>query len=538
MFSELQALKWYKEQMTAKAHRKLTGKLVALVIIASVLGDAVVPYYTAKVLELLGRGADLRDFIVPLFCVLGGSVFVAFAIPYRQRVRRELQTKGQSALTEKINGIVLASPAATVRLKKMEVQGALKEFFDTWERMLYGFAEALLPLAAGFVGLVVVLCVLAPVALIPAFIMIALVVWVIWGSAPEIDKVWSIYKDREHAELAMTTGVMVSAQMLWLTKLLTVVRRTATTERSDAMDNYARLLLRRNNFMYGVSNATKVAVLVAAVVMVLLLGMPLTVALLLVFYAGDMTNRLSALFGLYEVFANGIVDASLLVRQLDESEPVGPELMGAKSEVRFQGVKVGLGPRPDGTFDKVITFRDITLPPGVTWIKGPSGKGKTTLVRVMSGCQPYLEGSVTIGGKEVREHDVRPVSFYGQQAYDRLPLTPESLFGESPNKGALALALWCAGYPEAPLRRKIDAYSGGELRRIFLALLIYQVIERDRERAGVLSLDEPTNDLDEECVTAVLRGIRWLADSDPDLRIAVVSHNPRIKEIADLEQEM
>ncbi len=50
-------------------------------------------------------------------------------------------------------------------------------------------------------------------------------------------------------------------------------------------------------------------------------------------------------------------------------------------------------------FDSRLIFSDysLALAPGITWLRGPNGKGKTTLLRLMAGSLAPNKGSISLG---------------------------------------------------------------------------------------------------------------------------------------------
>ncbi|MDG4782016.1 ATP-binding cassette domain-containing protein [Micromonospora sp. WMMD961] len=69
-----------------------------------------------------------------------------------------------------------------------------------------------------------------------------------------------------------------------------------------------------------------------------------------------------------------------------------------------------LGKQLSQGYGRHTVFRglDIEVRPGVTALLGPNGAGKTTLLRTLATVQPPIDGSLVIGGREVRsEADAR-----------------------------------------------------------------------------------------------------------------------------------
>lgn len=172
----------------------------------------------------------------------------------------------------------------------------------------------------------------------------------------------------------------------------------------------------------------------------------------------------------------------------------------------------------DPSGKELLQIDDLTIVPGDTvWIDGPSGIGKSTLLKALSGIWPYCSGKLVIPqGKIV---------FSPQKAY--LPL------------GSLAE---CVSYPEAPedmetiqnllqlvglnearhqeqLKKTTDVgddyrLSGGELQRLQIARILYA-------KPDWIFLDEGTSSLDTEAEEKLYHLIRTHL---PNSSIIVIAH--------------
>ncbi len=172
----------------------------------------------------------------------------------------------------------------------------------------------------------------------------------------------------------------------------------------------------------------------------------------------------------------------------------------------------------DPSGKELLHIDDLTIQPGDTvWIDGPSGIGKSTLLKTLSGIWPYCSGRLAVPqGKIV---------FSPQKAY--LPL------------GSLAE---CVAYPEAPedmekiqnllqlvglnearhqeqLKKATDIgddyrLSGGELQRLQIARILYA-------EPDWIFLDEGTSSLDIEAEEKLYNLIRTQL---PQSSIIVIAH--------------
>jgi len=140
----------------------------------------------------------------------------------------------------------------------------------------------------------------------------------------------------------------------------------------------------------------------------------------------------------------------------------------------------------------------------VTGILGPSGAGKTTLIRSIVGVQQVTSGSVTVFGRPAGSAALRPRTGYVTQAvsiYTDLTVTQNvRYFGAvlGVPKGRVAQVIDEVGLTDAA-DQLVGTMSGGQRSRVSLACAL--VGDPD-----MLVLDEPTVGLD-----PVLREELWTA---------------------------
>jgi putative ABC transport system ATP-binding protein len=158
---------------------------------------------------------------------------------------------------------------------------------------------------------------------------------------------------------------------------------------------------------------------------------------------------------------------------------------------------------------------------GLTAVVGPSGAGKTTLVRLLNRLDDADAGVVLFEGRDVREYDVLELRSR-VQLVGQVPVTfPGSVAHNVGDAGLLARV----GLEPSLAEREADRLSVGEAQRVCLA----RALAREPE---VLVLDEPTSALDIESKLAIERLLRGLADDG--LTVVMVSHEPRhAAELAD-----
>lgn len=160
-------------------------------------------------------------------------------------------------------------------------------------------------------------------------------------------------------------------------------------------------------------------------------------------------------------------------------------------------------------------------------IVGGNGSGKTTLAWIMAGLIAPTEGTCLLygvgktgEGSPVTEH-VGEVGLAFQHSRLQLqqPIVGDDIMavgGEKVGTGEVAHALEAVGLPREIAARRIDALSGGQMRRVVLAGLIAR-------KPKVLVLDEPLAGLDPDArdeVIALLAQLR--ADG---MTIVIISHD-------------
>lgn len=185
-----------------------------------------------------------------------------------------------------------------------------------------------------------------------------------------------------------------------------------------------------------------------------------------------------------------------------------------------------------GKSGDVPVLRDVSfeVPAGKVFaILGPSGSGKSSLLRLANRLRDPDDGRVLLDGEDVRSLDVlalrrrvgmlfqEPVLF-GESVEDNLRFASEA--------GDPAAALEQVGLPADLLTRGPGDLSVGQKQRVTFARALLAEPE-------VLLLDEPTSALDPRAVTGLLRLVRDLRDR-LGLTIVFVTHVvAHAKDVAD-----
>lgn len=168
---------------------------------------------------------------------------------------------------------------------------------------------------------------------------------------------------------------------------------------------------------------------------------------------------------------------------------------------------------------------------------GPSGSGKSSLLKLLSGLATPQEGQVWVAGRELdysrrkevtkvrRTHMGLVLQSYGlileESVYKNVELP--LLFADSrPSKqqrqDLVYQALILAAY-RGDDKKKVKKLSGGEAQRVALARALVT-------RPSLILADEPTSALDTDTATQVLASLRRCADEGAGILIA--THDERV----------
>jgi phosphonate transport system ATP-binding protein len=188
-------------------------------------------------------------------------------------------------------------------------------------------------------------------------------------------------------------------------------------------------------------------------------------------------------------------------------------------------------------------LRDITLdfaPRGVTAIIGPSGTGKSTLIRCINRLVEPSGGAVVLDGQDLvplRGRALRlarrriGMVFQEYNLVERLSVMENLLAGRL---GYVPLwRAWLRRYPQADIdrafalldavglpdhaTRRADALSGGQRQRVGIARALMQ-------RPALLLADEPTSSLDPRTAVEVMELLTRLT-AEEDVPVIVNIHN-------------
>ncbi len=186
---------------------------------------------------------------------------------------------------------------------------------------------------------------------------------------------------------------------------------------------------------------------------------------------------------------------------------------------------------------RVLDDVSLTVPTGQTHaLQGPSGIGKSTLLRVVSGLLAPDQGRVLISGRDVTSVPVheRSVGFVFQdsQLFPHLDVAGNIAFGlrmQGLERSLIGKSVveWLARVDLSDrAHQDVRTLSGGEIRRVALARAL-------APRPHVLLLDEPFTGLDAELRVRLADLVRELLHDTKTTALLVSHDDDDVRRVAD-----
>ena len=284
-----------------------------------------------------------------------------------------------------------------------------------------------------------------------------------------------------------------------------------------------------------VNKLTGVAVCAAAIVFYFGGTMELTNCLLMLlcsfilFEQLDSAGSFSSLFRSIDIG----VDKANAILTVEPMDIDGEELTPEQKDIALRHV--------DFSYDSKPILRDVSIPEKTTVaIVGPSGSGKTTLCNLMARFWDVQAGSVSLGGRDVREYSydslIRNFSFVFQRTYLFSDTIANNIRFGKPDASmeevkAAAKKARCYDFIMA-LPDGFDTVigeggatlSGGERQRISIA----RAIMKD---APIIILDEATANVDPENEKELMEAVAALTH---DKTVIMIAH--RLKTVRNADQ--
>ncbi len=180
--------------------------------------------------------------------------------------------------------------------------------------------------------------------------------------------------------------------------------------------------------------------------------------------------------------------------------------------IRFNNVSV------DFDSKRILSSLNLTLHDGITAIIGPSGYGKTTLLRLAAGLIEATEGELQTDYKKpaVVFQEQRLLNWYSA-------LKNVTLVNPTANADCAKKLLITLGLTDDDMNKLPSQLSGGMRQRVCLARALFY-------DGDILLLDEPFNGLDSENRQKAVSLIKAAAQEIP---VVIVSHIAEDTELAD-----
>ncbi len=153
-------------------------------------------------------------------------------------------------------------------------------------------------------------------------------------------------------------------------------------------------------------------------------------------------------------------------------------------------------------------------------IKGESGKGKSSLLKIIQGYVPFTKGSIEINGETLTQitiSNIRNNIIWIPQNVN-LPVKNGmqliELLGLNKNQSEVEFLLYHLGLDPKILGKDFQKISGGQKQRVIIAICL-------SINKPIVLMDEPTSSLDEVSIQLLLKTLKGLKNKT----ILSASHN-------------
>lgn len=210
------------------------------------------------------------------------------------------------------------------------------------------------------------------------------------------------------------------------------------------------------------------------------------------------------------------------MRRTDEREKTGPGFRESGTQrkiLRARGIAKSFD-GPGGERLPVLEGVSADFAPGITGIAGPSGLGKTTLLRILAGVSEPDAGEVIRGrgaiGFVFQENRLLPWKTVGENL---------RFVQKKPDEAAIERTLAMCRLSEKKQQYPAEL-SGGMQRRVALARALVN-------RPDYLFLDEPFTGLDEDLIKELTADIRTIVREEGVIAVAVSHQSDALAELCD-----
>ncbi|MEU4164978.1 thiol reductant ABC exporter subunit CydC [Actinoplanes sp. NPDC026670] len=213
---------------------------------------------------------------------------------------------------------------------------------------------------------------------------------------------------------------------------------------------------------------------------------------------------------------------------------VATPLFGRAASGRWGVRAAGVRARYPGAFEDALDLPELTVRAGeLVALRGVSGAGKTTALRVLAGLHPAESGAVAVG--RMFHLPQRPALPHARTVAEAFP--PGTSPAEVRN-ALLVTGLTGELTDETALGEQAAGISAGQRQRLALAVLLHRAahaVTADRARGAgpvvTLLLDEPTAHLDSTAEQLVISRLHDLVAQG--CAVLVVAHRPALLAAAD-----